>query len=114
VPRTREDHDRERRRQRARLKALRERVAVVTALSFAALLGLAGQHAASARHRSIVLRQTAGTTPSTTRFFDQADSSFAFDEPVGREGRTAQKARTQSPVPASTPPPPPVAVTSVS
>jgi hypothetical protein len=112
--RTREAHDRARRRQRSRLKALRERVALASALGFAALLGLAGQHVASAKHRTVVLQAGTAASHSPVRFFDEADASYAFDAGAARDARTPQAQQAQPPAEPSTPPPPPVAVTSVS
>jgi hypothetical protein len=86
-------------------------VALASALGFAALLGLAGQHVASAKHRTVVLQAGTAASPSPVRFFDEADTSYAFDESAARDARGAQ---AQTPAGPSTPAPPPVAVTSVS
>jgi hypothetical protein len=91
-------------------------VAVASALGFAALLGLAGQHVASAKHRTVVLQAGTSAPQSPVRFFDEADTSYAFDASAARDARTAQAQQAQQAQPPAEPsaPPPPVAVTSVS
>ena len=87
-------------------------MALGSALGFTALVGLAGHHAASAKHRTAVVHAGPSALPPA-RFFDEVDSSFAFDGSAARDAKAAQAEQPQSTAEPSSVSPP-VAVTSVS
>jgi hypothetical protein len=88
--------ERAKRRHRQRLVLLRQRAAIVSALGFAAFLGLAAQHAVGSSKRHAAVAVPPPTAPVTATYFDQRADGFAFDD--------------ASPAPL----PPPVAQTNVS
>ena len=101
---TADGRGRARRRQRARLSVLRQRVVVVSALGFTAFYGLATQHAlGSSKRRAAAARQQAVAAQATATFFDQHDDGFAFADgatPAATSGSTG----TATPTPVAQPP----------
>jgi hypothetical protein len=101
-----DDRTRTKDRQRVRLDVLKRRVTIASTLGFAALFGLAAQHAvkgaSAATSRTSTTRASAAAAAPTT-YFDEGNG-FSF-------GTTdSQQSNTQSQVSS----PPPVAQTSVS
>lgn len=104
----REHHTRVRRRQAARLDRLKRRIGAASALSFAALFGLAAQHAGgSNKHRTSTVTRTPPRAEQTkVHFFDAGGDGYAFADPSAPQSGQQQAQ--------SAAPPPPVAQTSVS
>lgn len=108
-----------RRRQSVRLDRLKRRIGAASVLSFAALFGLAAQHAVgSVKHRTITAARTAPRTePTKVRFFDEGGDGFAFADPTAPQPDQSQQPDQGQQSAAPPPPPalpPPVAQTSVS
>jgi hypothetical protein len=92
-----ETRDRQRRRQEHRLRLLRRRSALASALGFVAFVGLAAQHVVGSTKRPAATSSTPQVV-ARVPYFDQQAAGFAFDD-----GSST-----------SAPPPPPVAQTNVS
>ena len=107
-----EHHARVRRRQGARLDRLKRRIGLASVLSFAALFGLAAQHAVgAAKHRASTVARTAPRSQQAkVHFFDETGEGYAFADPSAPQPNQAQ----QSAAPQQPAAPPPVAQTSVS
>ena len=104
------EHVPKRRRQLARLDLLKRRVTVASALGFAAVFGLAAQHAVKHATRTATgsgVRATASTAPTT--YFDEGSSDFSFGSDEGAQS-VPQGQASSAPAPSS----PPVAQSSVS
>jgi hypothetical protein len=105
------EHTPKRRRQLARLDLLKRRVTVASALGFAAVFGLAAQHAVKHATRTAsgsgATRATASTAPTT--YFDEGSSDFSFGSEEGAQS-VPQSQASSAPAPSS----PPVAQSSVS
>ena len=96
-----QNHDVVRRRHFARVSLLKRRSAVASVLGFAALFGLAAQHAVKGSSTAGASPLPSASTRATpTSFFDQRSDGFSFDEGPAIAGSAA--------------PPPPVTQTSVS
>jgi hypothetical protein len=104
-----EHHVRVRRRQSARLDRLKRRIGAASVLSFAALFGLAAQHAVgSNKHRAVTVPRTATRSEQAKApFFDERGGGFAFADPTAPQSDQQQQQQPSAP-------PPPVAQTSVS
>jgi hypothetical protein len=105
----REHLTRVRERQAARLDRLKRRIVLASTLGFAALFGLAAQHAVGSTKRRVVAptHRPARAAPARAHFFDDGGDGFAFADPQSSADLGASPA--VSPVA-----PPPVAQTSVS
>ena len=106
------EHVPKRRRQLARLDLLKRRVTVASALGFAAVFGLAAQHAVKHATRTAsgsgATRATASTAPTT--YFDEGSSDFSFGSDEGAQSVPQGQASSAPAAPSS----PPVAQSSVS
>jgi hypothetical protein len=106
----REQLTRVRERQSARLHRLKRRIVFASTLCFAAMFGLAAQHAVgSSKRRVASTRRAPRVVPAKVHFFDDQGDGYAFADP--------QPAPDLGPAPAASPAtvaPPPVAQTSVS
>jgi hypothetical protein len=112
-----EHHVRVRRRQAARLDRLKRRIGLASVLSFAALFGLAAQHAVgSTKHRAATVARTPPRSQQTkVHFFDETGEGYAFADPTAPQSDQSQsQQQQQQPQQQPTAPPPPVAQTSVS
>ncbi len=98
-----QNHDLVRRRHFARVSLLKRRSALASVLGFAALFGLAAQHAVKgSSSQSSLPSPSAQRRAAPTTFFDQGSDGFAFDD------------QSSGLVGSAVSPPPPVTQTSVS
>ena len=106
----REQLTRVRERQAARLSRLKRRIVFASTVCFAAMFGLAAQHAVGSSKRRVVASTTRAprVVPAKVHFFDEQGAGYAFADPQA-------PADFGQPTPSSaTVAPPPVAQTSVS